>query len=360
MRKKEKDNYVNKILEPVCNKMGFYKIVYNEVDGSSWEFVRIKDGVEQIIEILNGISLQMRFRTNICGQRTVSTNEIWKGNTKWDEFGIYPYKDNKEFENILNFYARLIAEKAEEVFVSLSVRIIPEICLEDYDYLKKLCMERKENSPVELSILQEKMKKLSDQKIENIKYDLLDLSFEYGNWIIANFGGQWGNHKEEFGVIKVGPENTHGNVIHQIYIFWKRLLSFEENAIKNLYSIPYEDEFSIPAITDEDYQYLKELCKSRKTDSPATFEEVQERIDVLKGEDFKAIKNKLLMIAVDYGNRLIADYGGEWNKIEGGYGIDKVGREKQYIDVICDIYSSWKIPFLLINRENVEGQYLLV
>ena len=358
MKKKEKDKYVSEIVEPVCKKMGFHKIEYNDVDGSFWEFVRTKDGIKQVIELLNGRYLEMRFRTNLYGQRTVSTNEIWKGNTKWDEFGIYPYKDNTEFENILKFYATLIVEKAEEVFASISVRIIPEISLEDYEYLKKLCLERKENSPVELSLLQDKVRALSDKKFEDIKYDLLEISFEYGNWIIANFGGRWGSFYEQFGVMEVGPKKTCGNVIHEIYVFWKRMLSFEERAIKNIYSIPYENEFSIPAISDEDYQYLKELSESQKTDRSITIEEIQERINTLKGEDFKIIKNKLLLLAVDYGNCLIANYGGGWNWIEGGYGIEKVGREKQYVNVIIDVYSGWKTPYPL-DRETIESQYLL-
>ena len=230
--------------------------------------------------------------------------------------------------------------------------------MEDYEYLKKLCLERKENSPVELSLLQDKVRALSDKKFEDIKYDLLEISFEYGNWIIANFGGRWGSFYEQFGVMEVGPKKTCGNVIHEIYVFWKRMLSFEERAIKNIYSIPYENEFSIPAISDEDYQYLKELSESQKTDRSITIEEIQERINTLKGEDFKIIKNKLLLLAVDYGNCLIANYGGGWNWIEGGYGIEKVGREKQYVNVIIDVYSGWKTPYPL-DRETIESQYLL-
>ena len=51
MKKKEKDKYVSEIVEPVCKKMGFHKIEYNDVDGSFWEFVRTKDGIKQVIEL---------------------------------------------------------------------------------------------------------------------------------------------------------------------------------------------------------------------------------------------------------------------------------------------------------------------
>lgn len=358
MKKKDKDKYINEIVEPVCIKMGFHKVVYNDIDGSSWEFVRIKEGVEQIIEILNGISLRMRFRTNIYGQRTIGTNEIWKGSTKWDECGIYPYKDNTEFKNILNFYAMLIAEKAEEVFTSISVRIIPEIMPEDYEYLEKLYVERKVTRPVKLSQLQENIQKLTDKKIEDIKYGLIDIAFDYGNWIIANYGGRWGRHHKEFGIIEVGPESVYGNVIHDIYVFWKQQLLFEELTVKNIYSNSYEEENPIPAILDEDYEYLKELSTSYKTDSQFTIEQIQERIDVLKDKDFNIIKKELLMIAFDFGNCLISNYGGRWDRIDEGYGINKIGCQKQYIDVISVVYASWKLSFK-IDRGSLEEQYLL-